>query len=92
MAARSAPRRQVIASRSISWRGLPRELRATHGQRFARFRKAGNLGTDFERVCRMWAVQKLIVERSAITHAFCRKASPGLRTPPPGRMMYCTSG
>ena len=38
------------------------------------------------------AVQKLIVERSTTTNAFGRTPSPGLRTPPPGRTMYCISG
>ena len=38
------------------------------------------------------ALQKLIVERSASTHAFGRKLPSLLRTPPPGRMMYCISG
>jgi hypothetical protein len=37
-------------------------------------------------------LQKLIVERSASTHAFGRKLPSLLRTPPPGRMMYCISG
>jgi FRG domain len=37
-------------------------------------------------------VQKLSAERTAITHAFGRKLPSLLRTPPLGRMMYCTSG
>jgi hypothetical protein len=49
-------------------------------------------GKKFELARRVRALQKLIVERSAITHAFGRRPSPGLRTPPPGRMMYCISG
>src|SRR5262249_13094808 len=36
--------------------------------------------------------QKLSAERTAITHAFGRKLPSLLRTPAPGRMMYCTSG
>src|SRR5262245_59710265 len=35
---------------------------------------------------------KLSDERTAITHAFGRKLPSGLRTPPPGRMIYCSSG
>jgi hypothetical protein len=60
--------------------------------RFVRLRKGWESAIDFELVRRAWAVQKLIVERSAITHAFGRKLPPLLRTPPPGRMMYCISG
>jgi hypothetical protein len=69
-------------------------LRTPHNRRqsLRPLSKAGNLGKNFELARRVRAVQKLIVERSASTNAFGRKPSPGLRTPPPGRMMYCISG
>lgn len=38
------------------------------------------------------AGQKLSAERIAITQAFGRKLPSLFRTPPPGRMMYCSSG
>ena len=75
----------MIASRSISWRDLSESYghHITYYNGFVRFRKAGNLGTDFELVRRVRTVQKLIVERSKVTHAFGRKLPPLLRTPPP---------
>ena len=84
----------MIASRSLSWRDLPESygLHTTYYNRFVRFRKSGNVATGFELVRLVWTVQKLIVERSAITNAFVRKLPSLLRTPPPGRMMYCISG
>jgi hypothetical protein len=73
-----------------------RDLAESYGHhatnRFVRFRKSGNMATGFELVRLVWTVQKLIADRSAITNAFGHKPSPLLRTPPPGRMMYCISG
>jgi hypothetical protein len=82
----------VIASRSISWRDLAESYGHHTTNRFVRFRKSGNVATGFELVRLVWTVQKLIVDRSAITNAFGRKPSPLLRTPPLGRMMNCISG
>ena len=82
----------MTASRSISSRDLLKSYGTTQPIASSAFEKAGNLAIDFELVRRAWAVQKLSVERSAITHAFGRKLPPLLRTPPPGRMMYCISG
>jgi hypothetical protein len=45
------------------------------------------VAADFEFVRRVRTVQKLIVERSAITHAFGRKLSPGFHVIPSGRRM-----